>query len=210
MMIRSSRYGKFMGCSGYPECKHIIQLPTEGEAGAEGEVEEMACPNCAKPMQKRKGRFGDFWGCTGYPECKTIVDPKRKDLPPPDPDFSMPCPRPKCGGTVTAKRSRRGTVFYGCDRYNAKPKCEYVAWSRPEPDKPCPECGYPQAEKVYRGHSQGLKCTNPDCVTLAGAAGTRPARGAAKGAAKSRAKPVAKTATAKRTTTRAKASTTVK
>jgi len=172
MVIRGSRYGKFLGCSGYPECQHIMQLPGEGgKGGAEGEAAEggetMDCPKCGKPMAKRRGRFGEFWGCTGYPECKTIVDPKKKDLPPPDPEFSMPCPRKGCTGTVTAKRSRKGQIFYGCSGY---PKCKYVAWSRPE-DKKCAECGYPLAEKVYKGHSQGLKCTNADCPTLAGAAG---------------------------------------
>jgi DNA topoisomerase-1 len=171
MMIRSSRYGKFLGCSGFPECKHTQQIAEEGRTGEangaapDGETEVKSCPNCEKPMQLRKGRYGEFWGCTGYPECKTIIDPKKKDQSPPDPDFSMPCPRPGCDGTVTARRSFRGTVFYGCSNYNAKPKCAYVAWSRPQPETRCPECGYPMAEKVYRGQSQGLKCTNAECPT---------------------------------------------
>jgi DNA topoisomerase-1 len=133
-----------------------------------GDADEDApteCPNCGKPMQKRVGRFGAFWGCTGYPECKTIVDPKKKTQAPPDPDFSMPCPRPNCDGTVTAKRSWRGTVFYGCSNYNAKPKCEYVSWGKPDPEHRCETCGYPTYEKVFRGKSQGWKCTNVDCPT---------------------------------------------
>jgi DNA topoisomerase-1 len=173
MVIRSSRYGKFLGCSGYPECKTIQQLAPEGgaapeaggQAAPDGAAESRSCPNCGKPMQLRKGRFGDFWGCTGYPECKTIIDEKKKNLEPPDPDFSMPCPRPGCGGTVTAKRSFRGTVFYGCSNYSATPKCEYVSWNRPQPDQRCPECGYPMAEKTFRNVSQGLKCTNAACPT---------------------------------------------
>lgn len=173
MLIRSSRYGKFLGCSGFPDCRHTMTMEEAGLApdgtpaaeGAQAEAEEMSCPNCGKPMRKRAGRFGEFWGCTGYPECKTIIDPKKKDTAPPDPDFSMPCPRPKCDGTVTAKRSFRGTVFYGCSNYNAKPKCEYVAWSRPDPEKKCEECGFPMAEKVFRGTSQGFKCTNSECST---------------------------------------------
>ena len=207
MMIRSSKYGKFLGCSGFPECRHIMPHPDEAAAGVpgpNGEVtaaETMDCPNCGKPMQKRKGRFGDFWGCTGYPDCKTIVDPKKKDLPPPDPDFSMPCPNPKCTGTVLAKRSMRGTIFYGCSNYNAKPKCEYVAWSRPDPDQKCEECGYPMAEKIYRNQSQGMKCTNAECST--NPPSTKP-KGKPKtgAAAKSTA---AKTTAAKTTATKAKA-----
>jgi DNA topoisomerase-1 len=213
MMIRSSKYGKFHGCSGFPECRHIMPHPDEaaGVPGPNGEVtaaETMDCPNCGKPMQKRKGRFGDFWGCTGYPDCKTIVDPKKKDLPPPDPDFSMACPRPGCGGTVLAKRSMRGTIFYGCSNYNAKPKCEYVAWNRPEPDQRCEECGYPMAEKIYRNQSQGMKCTNAECST--NPPSTKP-KGKPKTAAASKATPAktaaAKSTAAKSTATKAKAPT---
>jgi len=200
MMIRSSKYGKFLGCSGFPECRHIMPHPDEAAAAANGAVDEdgqpvvaetMDCPNCGKPMQKRKGRFGDFWGCTGYPECKTIVDPKKKDQAPPDPDFSMPCPRPKCEGTVNAKRSWRGTVFYGCSNYNGKPKCEYVAWNRPDPAQKCETCGYPMAEKIYRNQSQGMKCTNADCPTNPASAKPK-AKPKAKAPARAKAKTTAK------------------
>jgi DNA topoisomerase-1 len=192
MMIRSSRFGKFLGCSGYPECKTTVQLNPDGtpimpgQEPAEG-AETMECPNCGKPMQQKRGRFGEFWGCTGYPECKTIVDPKKKDLPPPDPDFSMPCPRPGCGGTITAKRSMRGKVYYACSNKSGKKGCEYVAWNRPDPEQRCETCGYPMAENTYRGANQGYKCTNQECPTVAkaGAAnGKKPARGAASRAKK--------------------------
>ena len=102
----------------------------------------------------------------------------------------MPCPRPGCDGVVTAKRSHRGTIFYGCSNYNSKPKCEYVAWSRPDPDQRCETCGYPMAEKVYRGNSQGMKCTNVECPTVA-AAGAPKKKAPAKRAAPARAKAAA-------------------
>ncbi len=235
MAIRSSRFGKFLGCTGYPECRYTSQdivsdsakdlaasvgeepatrileryrsapagvvqqharlgvlgavavRPVEEPSAASGddaEAEEaMTCPECARPMVKKRGRFGEFWGCTGYPECKKIVDPKKKDLPPPDPDFLMPCPRPKCGGAITAKRSRRGIVFYSCSNFSAKPKCDYVAWSRPLPDQPCEVCGFPRADDVYRGKSKGLKCTNPVCESHGPKAAT-PARKPRAGAGK--------------------------
>ncbi len=247
MVLRSSRYGKFLGCSGYPECRHTIQNvpangqrdltravgeekavssmsiymgtpagvvkaharlgvlaaiaaqqargegePTAGEAAADA-PETQNCPNCGLEMALKKGRFGEFWGCTGYPECKTIIDPKKKDLPPPDPDFSIPCPR-DCGGTVTAKRSMRGKIFYGCSNYNGKPKCEYVAWNRPLTDKPCEVCGFPQFEDVYRGQSKGLKCSNSDCSTNAGSE-KKAKTGAASRSSRSTASKSAKTAT---------------
>ena len=77
-----------------------VAVPAGAVALAVGRVEPEACELCGKPMQLKRGRFGPFLGCTGYPECKTIVDPKKKDLPPPDPEFSMPCPRPGCAGEV--------------------------------------------------------------------------------------------------------------
>lgn len=221
MVIRSSRYGRFLGCSAYPECKTTQPLPDEmgpevvarsleevlgpegaaaarkiyesvpepvlrqharlgvlaardiagdppaaGSDGAEAAGAPVAipdCKECGRPMQKRSGRFGEFWGCTGYPECKAIFDPRRSTLPPPDPEFSMPCPRPECAGTVTAKRSRRGKVFYGCSNYSADPACDYVAWNRPLVDQPCPDCGYPQTERTGKTASGGLKCTNAGC-----------------------------------------------
>ena len=192
MFIRSSRFGKFLGCSGFPECRHIMPYSEGGEAEAGAASDEPAkeipnCPECGKPMQERKGRFGMFWGCTGYPDCKTIVDPKKKDLAPPDPDFSMPCPMPGCKGSIRAARSRRGTIFYGCSNYAAKPKCDYVAWSRPDPEQKCPECGFPMAEKVYRGKSQGMKCTNPRCgpeATAVAAAAKKPRGGGTRGRSK--------------------------
>ena len=173
MVIRSSRFGKFLGCSGFPECRRIVQMGADGQpqaggngAAADGAAETKTCPDCGRPMQQRAGRFGQFWGCTGYPECKKIIDPKRESQAPPDPDFSMPCPVPGCPGTVRARRSFRGTVFYGCDQYGAEPKCEYVSWSRPETDRPCDTCGFPMAERMFRGNSQGYRCTNSRCPTV--------------------------------------------
>ncbi len=61
MVIREGRYGKFLGCPGYPECKNIKPLtsPSDGE-----------CPLCDKPLAKRKNKMGrTFYGCTGYPDC---------------------------------------------------------------------------------------------------------------------------------------------
>lgn len=230
MVIRSSRYGRFLGCSGYPECRGIQQLSAEENAarpaqtlenligeeaasrardryrsipepvlkqharlgvlaardvlgvdalasteGAAAEGAEPAapptCAACGRPMQQRRGRFGEFWGCTGYPECKEIFDARRAQQAPPDPDFSMPCPRPECGGTVTARRSHRGKIFYGCSNYNSEKPCGYVAWNRPLLDQPCEKCGYPQSERG--GKTPGaLRCTNPDCE----ASGTQSSR----------------------------------
>jgi DNA topoisomerase-1 len=70
-------------------------------------------------------------GCTGYPECRYIKKERR-------PEISTGVTCPECGqGQIVVKRSRRGKVFYGCNRY---PDCKFAVWQRPVPE-PCPTCG---------------------------------------------------------------------
>ncbi len=108
------------------------------------------CPNCGKPMLIREGRFGEFLGCSGYPECKTTA-PLTKPL-------DVKCPI--CGeGDVVEKKSRKGKVFYGCNRY---PDCSFVSWDKPT-NKHCPKCNSLLGERRFRGRMIGWRCTNPDC-----------------------------------------------
>jgi DNA topoisomerase-1 len=75
MVIKRGRYGQFLGCSGYPDCKNIknIHKGKDGEMiPQEAEVTDAVCELCGKPMAFKRGRFGKFLGCTGYPECKNI------------------------------------------------------------------------------------------------------------------------------------------
>ena len=129
MVVRESRRGEFLGCSGYPGCKTIMPLETDGEQSkrerTEPEETDEVCPNCGKKMVIRGGRFGQFLGCSGYPGCKTIVSLAKK--------LDVPCPLCK-QGEVVEKRSRKGKVFYGCSRY---PDCSFVSWDKPsgETDK---------------------------------------------------------------------------
>ncbi|MDR3709897.1 MAG: type I DNA topoisomerase [Capsulimonadaceae bacterium] len=109
------------------------------------------CPNCGRPMVVRSSRFGEFVGCSGYPECKTIIRPEAAKV-------EVPCP--KCGGEVTQKRSRKGTIFYGCANY---PKCDFVAWGKPI-GRDCPECGQPLIENTFRGRPSGIRCSNKECT----------------------------------------------
>lgn len=117
MVVRMSRYGKFLACSGFPECKFTKRT---GDDDDQGDEEAPLCDKCGHAMQKKRGRFGMFWGCGNYPDCKNIK-PLGKD------SFG-PCP--ECGaGIVTTRRTKRGKVFYGCNRY---PECSYSTWTRPE------------------------------------------------------------------------------
>ena len=99
------------------------------------------CPECGKPLVKKRGRFGEFIACSGYPECRYT----RAILK----TIGVACP--KCGaeqgGTVVKRRSRTGRTFYGCSRY---PDCDYTSWNQPTGDR-CPECG---ADLYRRGRSR--------------------------------------------------------
>lgn len=143
MVIRSSRFGEFISCSGYPACKTIVR--------PEAEVSEGECPNCGKPMVQRTGRFGAFIACTDYPTCKTTKQPAAQRV-------DVPCP--KCGGEVAQKRSKKGATFYGCNNY---PKCDFVAWGKPI-GRTCPQDGGPLVENTFRGgRVTGIKCNNATC-----------------------------------------------
>ncbi len=80
MAVKRGRYGQFLGCTGYPECKNIKKMGKDGKVlTQEAVVTDEICENCGKPMAVKRGRYGQFLGCTGYPECKTIKKiPKAK------------------------------------------------------------------------------------------------------------------------------------
>ena len=142
MVIRSSRFGEFVSCSGYPTCKTIVR--------PEAEKIETPCPKCGKPMTVRAGRFGEFIACTDYPTCKTTMQPASAKI-------DVPCP--KCGGEIQQKRSKKGATFFGCANY---PACDFVTWGKPV-GRPCPDCGSPLVENTFRGRTSGVKCLNAEC-----------------------------------------------
>lgn len=118
MVIKMGRFGKFLGCTGYPECKGIKRLGKTGEVLPEEKTDEK-CSTCDAPMKVKYGRFGAFLSCSRYPECKTIK-PMLKLI-------GMKCPT--CSvGDVAERRTKRGKHFWGCSRY---PDCEYTSWTNP-------------------------------------------------------------------------------
>ena len=128
MVIRRGRFGRFMACSGYPECKNTRELSTETptQAPAAPSV-EVTCEQCGRPMALKRSRYGEFLACTGYPTCKATK---------PVVTSVMNCPEASCGGTIVQRRSRRGKTFYGCTNY---PRCTFSLWQRPVPQA-CPQC----------------------------------------------------------------------
>lgn len=127
MLARQGRFGKFLGCSGYPECKHTINVAPDGTpvaAPAEGEAPAAVCDKCGKPMALKRGRFGAFLGCTGYPECKNIVKagPSGQPLGAAAPPEISDVLCDKCGKPTAVKQGRYGK-FLGCTGY---PECKNI------------------------------------------------------------------------------------
>jgi DNA topoisomerase-1 len=124
------RYGWFLSCSRYPDCKYRrnAKQSADGADRPEPELTDVACPKCGKPMVRRSGRFGPFLGCSDYPKCRGIKNLAEQEY--------GTCP--KCGqGQVVSKRTKRGKTFYSCNRY---PDCDFAVWQAPL-SQPCPECG---------------------------------------------------------------------
>ena len=124
LVFKLGKYGKFLSCSGYPDCKYA--KPLAGENGATGEDEKKdygKCPNCEDGILiLKQGRFGKFLACSNYPKCKTTQNYMDK--------IGMKCP--ECGdGDVVVKKAKR-KVFYGCSRY---PDCKWSSWTNPIPKK---------------------------------------------------------------------------
>jgi DNA topoisomerase I len=143
LIIKFGRFGKFVACSTYPDCKFTRPMPEEQKLIEEysGEI----CEKCGKPMVVKFGRFGSFLGCTGYPECKGI----KKILK----TTGVACP--KCGeGELVEKKSKRG-VFYSCSKY---PECKFILPTKPTGEK-CPKCG---SLLIYAKDGM-VKCSSKEC-----------------------------------------------
>ncbi len=137
LIKKMGRYGSFVACSNYPDCKYSRPLE-EKEGGGKsngaqrknelseeekGRAEKILkknkqCPKCKAKMEVKKGRFGVFLGCSNYPKCKNIIPVPEKT--------GQKCP--DCGGDVVVKRTRRGKKFWGCSNY---PKCDWASWQDP-------------------------------------------------------------------------------
>ncbi|MEI7904065.1 MAG: type I DNA topoisomerase [Candidatus Firestonebacteria bacterium] len=140
MVIKWGSRGKFIACSGYPECKNTKSIP--GEGGPEPEPTNIACDKCGAKMITKFSRFGKFLACEKYPECKNT-----KSI-----GIGIKCP--KCGGDVVSRRGKKGS-FYGCSNY---PKCDFITNAKPVA-RACTKCGYP-VTVVVKGN---IKCLNAEC-----------------------------------------------
>ena len=151
MVIKWGRFGRFLACTGYPDCKNTKQLKKNGEVAETVEPEPTGedCPQCGEPLVRRTGRFGPFVGCSGFPDCR-YIQPKTT---------GVKCP--ECGkGELVEKRTRKGRTFFGCDKY---PDCKFATWKPPVPVA-CPECKHPFLElRRRKGQPDKLGCPAEDC-----------------------------------------------
>ena len=158
MVLRTSKTGsQFLGCSGYPDCKtamsiNVMQEMEESEDNSSQnqpqEVCEEKCEKCGSDMIFKIGPYGKYMECTN-PECHHRK-PYRKST-------GVTCP--KCGkGTIVERKSKRGTVFYGCDKY---PECDFVLWNEPNGET-CPNCGSLLVKKVLKKGTV-ITCSSLKC-----------------------------------------------
>ncbi len=117
LIVKFGRFGKFIACANFPNCKYTEKTAEEKKVDAENSGE--ICDKCGAPMVVKRGKYGAFLGCSKYPECKGIKRIENK--------IGMKCP--KCPeGEVIIKKSKRGKTFYGCNKY---PNCDFVSWTKP-------------------------------------------------------------------------------
>jgi DNA topoisomerase-1 len=153
MVVKEGRFGPFLACTGYPECKNTRSLQDENGEEAKQSVQytDEICDKCGGRFVIRKSRRGvAFLACENYPSCRNTRPIS----------IGIACPQTECDGDLVERVSKRGRRFYGCSRY---PKCKFVSWSQPV-DKPCPQCGnsYMVIRKTKGGQEQ-LVCPDKSC-----------------------------------------------
>lgn len=150
MQLKRGRFGPFLGCTGYPECRNIRKIGKTGVAAPAPVPLDEKCPVDGAQLVKRFGRFGEFISCSNYPKCKYI---KQETV-------GVSCPRPGCKGEIVVKKSKRGKAFYGCSEY---PNCNIVYWDKPVSDT-CPQCNAPfLLEKTTKKQGTFRYCADEAC-----------------------------------------------
>jgi DNA topoisomerase-1 len=130
MQVKFGRYGKFLSCTGFPECKNAKPIGEEAQKQQEEKEKELKqlskkfahkkCPKCGKDMDVKSGRFGDYLACSDYPKCKSTETIVKM--------IGVKCP--ECGGDLIERHTRKGgKPFYGCNKF---PKCKFAVWEQPK------------------------------------------------------------------------------
>ncbi|HLM84333.1 MAG TPA: type I DNA topoisomerase, partial [Candidatus Bathyarchaeia archaeon] len=145
LIMKFGRFGKFIACVKYPECKYTEKTAEEKKEEEENSGE--VCEKCGAPMVVKRGRFGAFLGCSKYPECKSIKSIAKKT--------GAKCPKCK-EGEILERKSKKGRLFYGCSKY---PACDFSLWNKPTGEA-CPRCKEGLMTFATKGKQ---KCSNKEC-----------------------------------------------
>lgn len=123
--IKLGKYGKFLSCSGFPECEFAKPMEDSIPLDEDGNpIDDFGkCDKCEDGMMMLKqGRYGKFLACNNYPKCKNTKPYLEK--------IGMKCPTCEDGDVIVKKA--KGRTFYGCSNY---PDCDYASWKNPLEDK---------------------------------------------------------------------------
>ena len=171
LTIRLGRRGRFVGCSGYPECDYTRNLEDKADDTPPELVEGRNCPECGAALVQRQGRYGKFLGCSAYPTCKHI-EPLEKPR-----ETGVTCPECK-EGHLLQRKSRYGKLFYSCNRY---PACKYAVWNPPLAES-CPQCNWPILTlKTTKRRGTEKVCPRKECGYTAPAEDALPVDASAAG-----------------------------
>jgi len=161
--IKVGKNGHYLACNGYPKCKYTRNY-TRDEKGkiqpievSKDELSDIVCEKCKKPMVLKEGKYGKFLACSGYPACKNTKSINSNQT---DKTTGVKCPEKGCTGEIVERRSKRGKIFYGCNRY---PDCTFALWDKPVTQN-CPDCGAEfLLEKSTKKQGAFLICLNKEC-----------------------------------------------
>ena len=163
LRIKVGKNGHFLACSGYPECTYSSDY-TRDEKGnvqpvkpPEEEATDKNCDKCGMPMVVKRGRYGDFLACSGYPECKNTQSLNSNGS---GKAIGVSCPQQDCSGEIVERSSKRGKLFFGCNRF---PECTFATWDKPIA-RQCPDCGADfLVEKTTKKEGTFITCLTEGC-----------------------------------------------
>jgi DNA topoisomerase-1 len=154
LSIRLGKRGRFIGCSGYPDCDYTRNMEGEVTTTVSEPLQGRLCPDCGHALHIKIGRYGKFIGCSHYPKCK-YIEPLEKPA-----NTGIECPECR-QGSLLKRKSRYGKIFYSCSTY---PSCNYAVWNEPI-EQPCPRCAWPvMTIKVTKRRGTERVCPRKACA----------------------------------------------
>jgi DNA topoisomerase-1 len=161
--IKVGKNGHFLACSGYPDCKYSRDYERDEKGkiqvieSAANETTDKLCAKCGKAMVVKRGRYGEFLACSGYPDCQYTQSLNSNGSAKP---IGVKCPQNGCGGEIVERQSKRGKIFFGCNKF---PECNFATWDKPI-DKECPSCGAKiLVEKTTKKEGKVRSCLEEGC-----------------------------------------------